>query len=77
MSEPPTGEERSPAELLRWRRRLIGVLIVNLICLIGGVGAFIAHVATQTEWLLWIFYAAIALGLAAQIWLVVGFMRAR
>ncbi|MFO1014454.1 MAG: hypothetical protein U1E50_11905 [Caulobacteraceae bacterium] len=77
MSEPPASEGRSPEELLRWRKRLIAVLAVNVICLIIGVGGFIAHVASHAEWLLWVFYASIALGLGAQMWLVIGFMRSR
>jgi hypothetical protein len=57
------------------RRRLGVMLAINLVCvLVGGVaavGAFVGHV----QGLIYLFAAALVIGFAAHVWLMLGFAR--
>lgn len=58
------------------KKRLIVMIAVNVACLIAGLAAIIGHVAFDVGPLLWAFIAAVAGGMAAQLWFVLGWMKA-
>jgi hypothetical protein len=58
------------------KKRLVTMVAIDVACLIVGVGAIIGHLAFDIAPLLWVFVAAVALGVGAQLWFILGWMRA-
>jgi hypothetical protein len=59
------------------RRRLVIALSITGACFLAAVGALIAGAATGRDWLSWAALIVVVVGLAAQIWFIVGIVRER
>jgi membrane protein YdbS with pleckstrin-like domain len=57
------------------RRRLFVMLAVNLVCLAVAVAAAVGVFAYHAMGLIWVFVAALLVGFAAHIWLMLGLAR--
>jgi hypothetical protein len=57
------------------KRRLTAMIAVNVVCVIVAAAAIVGYVARDIAILGPVFVAAIATGVAAQIWFIVGFAR--
>jgi hypothetical protein len=57
------------------RRRLAVMLAINLVCVLVGASAAIGAFAYRIGWLDYVFAAAILVGFAAHIWLMLGLAR--
>ncbi len=57
------------------RRRLAVMLGVNLVCLLVAAGAGVEMIAYRQAWGGWLFAAALGVGFAAHLWLVLGLSR--
>jgi len=65
----------NPADALA-RKRLTTMLAIDLVCFLLAGAAIIGHVAMDQSWLLPVFILAIVVGLGAQIWFILGWMKA-
>jgi hypothetical protein len=61
----------------RQRKRLTVAITITVLCAIVAMGAIIATAATHNGVWLNLVIAAIAVGVASQVWLIVGAMRDR
>jgi CHASE2 domain-containing sensor protein len=58
------------------KKRLTTMFAIDVVCfLLAGV-AIVGYVAFKQGWLAPVFMAAIAIGLGAQIWFILGWMKA-
>jgi len=57
------------------KKRLMTMVAIDVACLILGVAAIIGHVAFDVGPLLWAFVAAVVVGVGAQLWFILGWMR--
>ena len=65
----------NPADALQ-KKRLTTMFAIDVVCfLLAGV-AVIGYVAFKQGWLAPVFIGAIAVGLGAQIWFILGWMKA-
>jgi hypothetical protein len=58
------------------KKRLTAMLAIDAVCFVLAGAAIIGHVALRIGWLLPAFLVLVAAGLGAQIWFVLGWMRA-
>jgi hypothetical protein len=58
------------------KKRLNAMIAIDVVCLIVGVAAIVGNVAYDIAPLLWVFVAAAAIGMGAQVWFVHGLMKA-
>jgi hypothetical protein len=58
------------------KKRLNAMVAIDVVCLIVGVAAIVGNVAYDIAPLLWVFVAAAVIGMGAQIWFVLGLMKA-
>lgn len=64
-------------ELAAAKKRLGTMLAINLACLAVAGGAAYGAFGMGVGWLLYLFAAALVVGLAAQIWFIAGFRPAK
>ncbi|PTS89213.1 hypothetical protein [Caulobacter sp. HMWF025] len=58
------------------KKRLTTMLAIDAVCFVLAGAAIVGHVSFGIGWLLPAFLLLVAAGLAAQIWFVLGWMRA-
>ena len=58
------------------KKRLTAMLAIDAVCFVLAGAAIVGHVAMGIGWLLPAFLLLVAAGLGAQIWFVLGWMRA-
>lgn len=58
------------------KKRLTTMLVIDVVCFVLAGAAIVGHVAMDVVWLLPAFLVLVAVGLGAQIWFVLGWMRA-
>jgi hypothetical protein len=58
------------------KKRLHAMIAIDVVCLIIGVAAIVGNVAYDIAPLLWVFIAAAVIGMGAQVWFVLGLMKA-
>jgi hypothetical protein len=58
------------------KKRLTTMLAIDVVCFLLAAAAIIGHVSFHIGWLLPAFLVLVAAGLGAQIWFVLGWMRA-
>lgn len=58
------------------KKRLTAMLVIDAVCFVLAGAAIVGHVAMGVGWLLPAFVVLVAAGLGAQIWFVLGWMRA-
>ncbi|WP_421737895.1 hypothetical protein [Caulobacter sp.] len=58
------------------KKRLTAMLAIDAVCFLLAGAAIVGHVAMGIGWLLPAFLVLVATGLGAQIWFVLGWMRA-
>lgn len=58
------------------KKRLTTMFAIDAVCFVLAGAAIIGHVAFNQGWMLPVFIAAIAVGLGAQIWFILGWMKA-
>ena len=64
------------ADAVLQKKRLTAMLAIDAVCFVLAGAAIVGHVAMGIGWLLPVFLVLVAAGLAAQIWFVLGWMRA-
>lgn len=67
----------APDPLAALRRRIAVVVVVDAACLLIAAACIYGYLSRHVAWMGAGFAAAMIAGFAAQIWLVVGFARAR
>jgi hypothetical protein len=63
-------------DTLALKRRLHAMIAIDVVCLLVAVAAIVGYVAGHIAFLGPVFVAAIAAGVAAQVWFIVGFAKA-
>ena len=58
------------------KKRLTAMLAIDAVCFLLAGAAIVGHVTFHVGWMLPAFLVLVAAGLAAQIWFVLGWMRA-
>ena len=58
------------------KKRLTTMLAIDVVCFVLAGAAIFGYVAAGVGWLGPVFIAAIAVGLGAQIWFILGWMKA-
>jgi 1,4-dihydroxy-2-naphthoate octaprenyltransferase len=58
------------------KKRLTTMLAIDVVCFVLAGAAILGYVAAGVGWLGPVFIAAIAIGLGAQIWFILGWMKA-
>jgi len=58
------------------KKRLTTMLAIDVVCFLLAGAAIVGHVAMGIGWMLPAFLVLVAAGLGAQIWFVLGWMRA-
>lgn len=58
------------------KKRLTTMLVIDVVCFVLAGAAIVGHLAMDIVWLLPAFLVLVAVGLGAQIWFVLGWMRA-
>jgi len=58
------------------KKRLTTMLAIDVVCFVLAGAAVIGYAAAGVGWLGPVFIAAIAVGLGAQIWFILGWMKA-
>lgn len=64
-------------ELAAVKRKFTIMASVIAVCAVVAIGALAASFVLKQDWLFGVFFVALAAGFGAQIWFVVGFMRAK
>ena len=64
------------ADAVLQKKRLTAMLAIDAVCFVMAGAAIVGHVAMGIGWLLPAFLVLVAAGLGAQIWFVLGWMRA-
>lgn len=64
------------ADAVLQKKRLTAMLAIDAVCFVLAGAAIVGHVAFGVGWLLPAFLVLVAAGLGAQIWFVLGWMRA-
>ena len=65
----------NPADAIQ-KKRLTTMFAVDVVCFVLAGAAVIGYVAADIGWLAPVFIGAIAVGLGAQIWFILGWMKA-
>jgi 1,4-dihydroxy-2-naphthoate octaprenyltransferase len=65
----------NPADAIQ-KKRLTTMFAIDVVCFVLAGAAVIGYVAAGIGWLAPVFIGAIALGLGAQIWFILGWMKA-
>ena len=63
--------------ILVHKQRLRTMLAIDAVCAVVAVGALYGAMGLGHDWLLGVFFAAVAAGFGAQIWFIVGVSRAK
>ncbi|PVM88889.1 hypothetical protein DDF62_13275 [Caulobacter radicis] len=58
------------------KKRFTTMIAIDVVCFLLAGAAIVGHVAFGVGWLLPVFVLAIVAGLSAQIWFVVGWLKA-
>jgi 1,4-dihydroxy-2-naphthoate octaprenyltransferase len=58
------------------KKRLTTMFAIDVVCFVLAGAAVIGYVAADIGWLAPVFIGAIAVGLGAQIWFILGWMKA-
>lgn len=58
------------------KKRLTTMLAIDVVCFLLAGAAIVGHVAFHVAWLLPVFVVAIVAGLGAQVWFILGWMKA-
>jgi 1,4-dihydroxy-2-naphthoate octaprenyltransferase len=58
------------------KKRLTTMFAIDVVCFVLAGAAVIGYVAAKIDWLAPVFIGAIAVGLGAQIWFILGWMKA-
>ena len=58
------------------KKRLTTMFAIDVVCFVLAGVAVIGYVAFKLDWLAPVFVGAIAVGLGAQIWFILGWMKA-
>ncbi|MGR4866835.1 hypothetical protein [Caulobacter sp. LARHSG274] len=58
------------------KKRLTTMFAIDVVCFVLAGAAVIGYVAAKIDWLAPVFVGAIAVGLGAQIWFILGWMKA-
>ena len=58
------------------KKRLTTMFAIDVVCFVLAGVAVIGYVAFRLDWLAPVFIGAIAVGLGAQIWFILGWMKA-
>lgn len=58
------------------KKRLTTMFAIDVVCFVLAGAAVIGYLAAGVGWLAPVFIAAIAVGLGAQIWFILGWMKA-
>ncbi|PXA94344.1 hypothetical protein DMC25_01220 [Caulobacter sp. D4A] len=58
------------------KKRLTTMLAIDVVCFLLAGAAIVGHVAFHVWWLLPVFILAVVAGLGAQIWFIMGWMKA-
>ena len=58
------------------KKRLTTMFAIDAVCFVLAGAAVIGYVAAKIDWLALVFIGAIAVGLGAQIWFILGWMKA-
>ncbi|EJL21490.1 hypothetical protein PMI01_05218 [Caulobacter sp. AP07] len=61
---------------LMQKKRLTTMFAIDAVCFVLAGAAIIGHVAFKQGWLMPVFLVSIAVGLGAQIWFILGWMKA-
>ena len=64
-------------QLAALRRRLMAMIAMVAVCVLVAAGAIVGYLSFRIAWMGALFAVAMIAGFAAQIWLVVGFAKAR
>jgi hypothetical protein len=64
------------SDAVHQKKRLTAMLAIDAVCFLLAGAAIVGHVTFQIGWLLPAFLVLVAAGLGAQIWFVMGWMRA-
>ncbi|GGL27457.1 MULTISPECIES: hypothetical protein [Caulobacter] len=65
----------NPADAIQ-KKRLTTMFAIDVVCFVLAGAAVIGYVAAGIGWLAPVFIGAIAVGLGAQIWFILGWMKA-
>jgi 1,4-dihydroxy-2-naphthoate octaprenyltransferase len=65
----------NPADAIQ-KKRLTTMFAIDAVCFVLAGAAVIGYVAAGIGWLAPVFIGAIAVGLGAQIWFILGWMKA-
>ncbi|KSB91572.1 hypothetical protein AS593_18100 [Caulobacter vibrioides] len=58
------------------KKRFTTMIAIDVVCFLLAGAAIVGHVAFHVSWLLPVFVLAIVAGLGAQIWFVLGWLKA-
>jgi len=58
------------------KKRLTAMFAIDAVCFVLAGVAIVGYVAAKISWLMPVFLVAIAVGLGAQIWFILGWMKA-
>lgn len=58
------------------KKRLTTMLAIDVVCFVLAGVAIVGYLAAKIDWLAPVFIGAIAVGLGAQIWFILGWMKA-
>ena len=64
------------SEVVFLRGRLMRMIAIDAVCVLVAMTAIVGYLSFHIGWMAWLFAGAMITGFAAQIWLVVDFMRA-
>jgi 1,4-dihydroxy-2-naphthoate octaprenyltransferase len=65
----------NPADAIQ-KKRLTTMFAIDVVCFVLAGAAIIGYVAAGIGWLAPVFIGAIAVGLGAQLWFILGWMKA-
>ncbi|MFT4254800.1 MAG: hypothetical protein QM608_20240 [Caulobacter sp.] len=58
------------------KKRLTTMLAIDVVCFLLAGAAIVGHVAFHVSWLLPVFVLAVVVGLGAQFWFILGWLKA-
>lgn len=65
----------NPADAIQ-KKRLTTMFAIDVVCFVLAGAAVVGYVAAGIGWLAPVFIGAIAVGLGAQVWFILGWMKA-
>ena len=64
------------SEVAILRGRMMRMIAIDAVCVLVAMAGIVGYLSFHIGWMGWLFGAAMVAGFAAQIWLVIDFMRA-